>query len=64
MLTMLYTIVQCNIYSAARSSANFKNPDIFAPERHLPEGAKEYATDRKDAMNPFSFGPRNCVGQK
>ncbi|KAH7410057.1 cytochrome P450 [Phaeosphaeria sp. MPI-PUGE-AT-0046c] len=47
----------------ARSPKNFKNPEKFAPERYLPEGAKEYAGDRKEAHQPFSFGPRNCLGK-
>jgi cytochrome P450 len=52
------------MYPAAHSPDNFKNPDIFTPERYLPEGAEEYASDRKDAFHPFSFGPRNCLGKK
>ncbi|KAH6535231.1 hypothetical protein HBI81_072700 [Parastagonospora nodorum] len=57
------TLVQTNFYSLQRSPRNFKNPDTFAPERFLPEGAEEYASDRKDGLNPFSFGPKNCVGK-
>jgi cytochrome P450 len=60
----LQTFVQCSIFSAARSPINFKDPETFVPERFLPEGAEEYSTDRRDALNPFSFGPRNCVGKK
>jgi len=58
------TLVQATFYSLHRSPSNFKNPNTFAPERFLPEGAEEYASDRKDALNPFSFGPKNCVGKK
>jgi len=57
------TLVQATFYSLHRSPSNFKNPNTFAPERFLPEGAEEYASDRKDALNPFSFGPKNCVGK-
>jgi cytochrome P450 len=32
------------------------------PERWLPGSG--YDSDRKDAFNPFSVGPRNCIGQK
>jgi cytochrome P450 len=52
------------MYVAFHSPTNFKNPDTFAPERFLPEGAEEYASDRRDAFNPFSFGPKNCIGKK
>lgn len=37
-----------------------RNPDKFAPERWL--GDAEYVNDRKDAAQPFSIGPRNCLG--
>ncbi|KAJ4374948.1 hypothetical protein N0V83_002027 [Neocucurbitaria cava] len=58
------TTVQAPIYAASRSSSNWKDPEKFAPERFLPEGKQEYASDRKDSLNPFSFGPRNCLGKK
>ncbi|KAI1260798.1 cytochrome P450 [Xylariaceae sp. FL1019] len=43
-----------------RSPANFKNPDKFAPERWL--GDPVYRNDNRDAHQPFSVGPRNCIG--
>ncbi|EUC39561.1 hypothetical protein COCMIDRAFT_10351 [Bipolaris oryzae ATCC 44560] len=47
---------------AAYSSAlNFKDPQDFVPERWLPGSG--YNTDRKDVLQPFSFGPRNCIGK-
>ncbi|KAG8163967.1 hypothetical protein KVR01_005885 [Diaporthe batatas] len=46
--------------AAYRSPANFMRPGRFAPEKWL--GDAEYAADRRDALQPFSFGPRNCVG--
>jgi cytochrome P450 len=58
------TLVQTTFFSLQRSPTNFKNPNTFTPERFLPEGAEEYASDRKDGLNPFSFGPKNCVGKK
>jgi cytochrome P450 len=56
------TMVQCPIYAALRSTTNFNKPETFAPERFLPDCAADYALDRRDAFNPFSFGPRNCLG--
>jgi cytochrome P450 len=57
------TIVQAPMYSIQRSSTNFKDPDSFRPERFLAEGLYVYGSDRRDAMNTFSTGPRNCIGK-
>lgn len=46
-----------------QSSANFTDPKSFVPERWLPEAPKRYRNDRKDALQPFSVGPRNCLGK-
>lgn len=48
-------------YSMYRSSRHFKNSSTYAPERFL--GAEEYATDKLAVIQPFSVGPRNCIGQ-
>ncbi|KAH8649839.1 cytochrome P450 [Xylariales sp. PMI_506] len=48
-------------YSTNHSAVNFKNPDKFAPERWL--GDPAYADDDLNAAQPFSWGPRNCIGQ-
>jgi cytochrome P450 len=48
-------------YSAYRSSRNFANPDKYAPERFL--GNEEYSQDKRSIIQPFSVGPRNCIGQ-
>ncbi|OAG04855.1 cytochrome P450 monooxygenase-like protein [Paraphaeosphaeria sporulosa] len=48
-------------YAASRSSHNFKHPDIFAPQRHL--GDPEFKHDKRSVIQPFSVGPRNCIGQ-
>ena len=47
-----------------QSSANFTNPKSFSPERWLQEVPKPYRNDRKDALQPFSVGPRNCIGKR
>jgi aspirochlorine biosynthesis cytochrome P450 monooxygenase len=46
---------------ACNSSAeNFRDPYEFVPERWL--GDERYKDDRKKALQPFSLGPRNCIG--
>ncbi|USW47667.1 Putative cytochrome P450 [Septoria linicola] len=44
-----------------RSEANFKHAHEFRPERWL--GDPEYKDDRLDSLEPFSVGPRNCIGK-
>ncbi|KAI0138673.1 cytochrome P450 [Hypoxylon sp. NC0597] len=39
----------------------WKDPMTFAPERWMDDPA--YKGDRLDAMQPFSYGPRNCIGR-
>lgn len=51
-------------YPTFHSTRNFVRPDSFAPERWLPEGDMEFAKDDKKAFNPFSVGPRACLGRK
>ncbi|KAH8744497.1 cytochrome P450 [Diaporthe sp. PMI_573] len=48
-------------YPAYMSPINFKDPKSFVPERWLPETA--YDNDRKEIYQPFSIGPRNCLGK-
>lgn len=49
-------------FAANRSPLNFKDPNCFVPERWLP--GTGYDDDRKEVLNPFAFGPRNCIGKK
>lgn len=44
-----------------RSKAFFHKPHEFRPERWL--GSPEFINDKLDAMEPFSVGPRNCLGK-
>ncbi|KAB2572400.1 Cytochrome P450 monooxygenase rdc4 [Lasiodiplodia theobromae] len=53
-------------YSAYRSAENFKDPDVFLPERWIPgePGFEEHhAYDKREVLQPFSYGPRNCLGK-
>ncbi|KAL2163757.1 hypothetical protein VTH06DRAFT_5816 [Thermothelomyces fergusii] len=54
------TIVSIPHLAAYHSETNFRNPDKFVPERWL--GDPEYANDVRAVLQPFSFGPRNCIG--
>jgi len=51
-------------YSAYRSPRNFTDPDEFHPERWLSPTTRQYEADQKDVMQPFSYGPRSCIGKK
>jgi cytochrome P450 len=40
----------------------FEDPQSFVPERWT--GDAHYANDVLSAVQPFSFGSRNCLGKK
>ncbi len=48
-------------FAAYRSSNHFREPSRFAPERWM--GGAEFLSDQRDVFKPFSYGPRNCIGQ-
>jgi len=49
-------------WAAYRSPANFFLPDNFIPERWLGQDQR-FKDDNRDAFQPFSTGPRNCIGR-
>ncbi|KAL8661263.1 MAG: hypothetical protein Q9202_005747 [Teloschistes flavicans] len=53
------TVVAVNPVAAALTKANFSDPFKFKPERWLGENAR----DHLDAVQPFSMGPRGCLGR-
>lgn len=59
------TSVCVGSWAAAHSRANFADPDSFIPERFLdtPESKEKYGRDVKKAAQPFSLGPRGCIGR-
>ncbi|KAJ1332026.1 aspirochlorine biosynthesis cytochrome P450 monooxygenase [Microdochium nivale] len=57
------TTVSVYAWSATHSPRNFHRPDDFVPERWLPEAGPEFANDQKEASQPFSLGPRGCIGK-
>lgn len=59
------TSVCVSSWGAAHSASNFVDPDSFIPERFLdsPEFKDRFASDVKKAAQPFSMGPRGCIGR-
>lgn len=61
------TSVAVSSWAAAHNPANFVDCDSFVPERWLEEGQPgfdaKYGTDVKKGMQPFSLGPRGCIGK-
>jgi cytochrome P450 len=55
------TIVGVSQWSSYHSSSNFSEPHKFIPERWL--GDPKYKDDKRKVVQPFSVGPRNCIGQ-
>lgn len=49
-------------WASYQSETNFRDPGKFVPERWL--GDPEYAHDVRGVLQPFSVGPRNCIGKK
>lgn len=54
--------VAINQYAAYRVDANFADPLHFNPARWL--GKEHFSRDRRDVFQPFSLGPRDCLGRK
>jgi cytochrome P450 len=63
-LTKFQTTIGVFQWTANNSASNFHEPDLFAPERWLPNAPAKFANDSKDVVQPFSTGPRNCIGKK
>ncbi|KAL4798531.1 cytochrome P450 [Aspergillus venezuelensis] len=54
------TSVSVGGWAASHNPANFRDCDTFIPERWLEDA---YSTDVKSGMQPFSLGPRGCIGK-
>ncbi|KAF2268555.1 cytochrome P450 monooxygenase-like protein [Lojkania enalia] len=55
------TAVYISQHAANHSTRNYKDPDTYVPERWL--GDERYKDDNRAVTQPFSFGPRNCLGK-
>ncbi|KAJ5384673.1 hypothetical protein N7517_002584 [Penicillium concentricum] len=50
-------------YSTYHSESHFAEADSFIPERWLESRDKRFESDSRTAVQPFSLGPRNCLGR-
>ncbi|KAL4797260.1 cytochrome P450 [Aspergillus venezuelensis] len=59
--------VSVHHYAAYTSPTNFYLPHSFIPDRWLPSATKDpsspFYSDKREVLQPFSFGPRNCIGK-
>ncbi|OCL02961.1 putative cytochrome P450 monooxygenase [Glonium stellatum] len=62
-----WTLVGVHALTTTRKPANFHKPNTFIPERWLPSSTADPSSpfyhDRRGASQPFSTGPRNCLGK-
>ncbi|KAJ5726555.1 cytochrome P450 monooxygenase [Penicillium malachiteum] len=56
------TIVALHHWAMYHNEKHFTDPHSFTPERFL--GDPRYANDEFEILQPFSVGPRNCLGRK
>lgn len=52
-------------HAANHAPRNFTDGDLYVPERWIEkERPEKYESDKRGVVQPFSFGPRNCLGKK
>lgn len=59
------TTVGVNHFACSRHPDNFSDPEDFAPERWLDKwkNTRPFDRDDRNCSQPFSYGPRNCLGK-
>ena len=62
-LTCVQTVVYVSNYAAYHCPRNFDRPNEFLPERWLDENLHFEHHDAQ-VFQPFSMGPRNCIGKR
>ncbi|KAL1980637.1 hypothetical protein VTN96DRAFT_3888 [Rasamsonia emersonii] len=55
------TIVAIHQWALYRREEYFTDPNHYHPERWL--GDSRFANDKREALQPFHVGPRNCLGR-
>lgn len=58
----IQTIVAIHQWALYRREEYFTDPNHYHPERWL--GDSRFANDKREALQPFHVGPRNCLGRK
>lgn len=65
------TVIGVHHYASYHSPSNFRDPELFVPERWLNDSSSLYADERqlyvedqRDVLQPFSVGPRDCIGRR
>jgi cytochrome P450 len=53
--------VHISHYATSRFPDHFTDPEAFHPERWL--GEEKFRDDQLDAVQPFNYGPQNCLGK-
>ncbi|OKP00943.1 Isotrichodermin C-15 hydroxylase [Penicillium subrubescens] len=56
------TYVSIHQWALYRREEYFKEANIYHPERFL--GHPDFTDDRREVLQPFHVGPRNCLGRK
>ncbi|OLN96585.1 Versicolorin B desaturase 1 [Colletotrichum chlorophyti] len=57
------TLVSVNPYAAFTHPDNWARPTEFVPERWLHPDDPQWKADKRNVHEPFSYGPRNCLGK-
>jgi len=55
--------VAVQAWTTHRSDSNFFDAESFIPERWQPDAEERFKNDKRNALQPFSYGPRNCLGK-
>ncbi|EED15853.1 benzoate 4-monooxygenase cytochrome P450, putative [Talaromyces stipitatus ATCC 10500] len=60
------TTVGVNHFACYHDQRNFHRPNQFLPERWIPSAEDKtspFSHDQRNCLQPFSLGPRNCLGK-